>query len=392
MYKILLISPFPPSQNPRLLKEYQALKAAGFEVKALYAERDSWSSNHKVPEGFERVGGKVGSFWHWMTRVIHRVSKIFLPYEYHYNRVSLLLLRRALTIKADLYIGHELTTLPIVVKAAKKYKSKCGFDIEDFHRNEVSNDIGSYQYLAASAIENKYINQVNYITAASPLIAESYQTIYPDVKSQVINNVFSNKHIVNDPIKPNASLKLFWFSQTVGKGRGLELVLEAMAKLSQLPISLALLGNADKQTKLYFQALVINSGLTEDRLNFLSPVKPEDIFNIANQHDIGLALELRTPKNRDICLTNKIFTYLNSGLAILASNTLAQQKLISENANIGTLFNSGDLASITSALENYYKHPEFLKLHREQARQIAKTKFNCELESQKFISLINSTL
>ena len=388
--KVLLVSPFPPSQNPRLLKEYYALKSAGFKVRALYAERDKWSSDHQIPEDFERVGGKVGSFWHFITRVIHKLSRMFLPYEYNYHRVSLLLLYRALNIKADLYIAHELTALPVVVKAAKKYNGKCGFDIEDFHRQESSDDMRSYQYLASCAIEDKYINQTHYITCSSPLISEIYKEIYPNIKPQIIKNVFSNSFISKLPITTNNILSLFWFSQTIGKNRGLECVLMAMAKLASRKVKLTLLGHIDKNTKNYFLDLATNLSLDKDQLIFLPPVEPENIFKEAARHDIGLALELKIPENRNICLTNKIFSYMNAGLAILASDTLAQKKLLEDYPGIGSTFTSENIDNLSSAIENYQRLPQLLIQHRKHSKEVAERTLNWEVESQKFILIVNS--
>ncbi len=45
--------------------------------------------------------------------------------------------------------------------------------------------------------------------------------------------------------------------------------------------------------------------------------------------DIGLAIEDPTAdENRNICLTNKIWSYFQAGLYIVATNTLAQQQFM----------------------------------------------------------------
>lgn len=394
--KILLISPFPPSQNPRLLKEYQALKNAGFQVKALYAERDLWSSNYEVPEGFERVGGKVGSLSHWVTRITHKLSKMILPHEYGYHRVSLLLLRKALKIKADLYIGHELTSLPIAVKAARKYKAKSGFDIEDCHRFESSNNLHDTVYKAAVAIENKFISELDYITCASPLIGQVYKKFYPKINPILINNVF-NKQKAN----PNAEniddinhqpLKLFWFSQTIGTNRGIETVIEALGMLTSKKVKLTLLGSISNERLNYFKDLATEFGLHNDQLEILDPVSPTEIFEVAKSNDIGLALEPAFSLNNDIALSNKIFTYLSVGLTIIASNTKAQQKFFEENPTAGFTHNIGDTKTLSTIIQRFIDDKVFLRQNKKNAIVLAQTRFNWELESQKFISIINSTL
>lgn len=394
MKKILLVSPFPPSQNPRLVKEYNALKENGYEVKVLYAVRDQWSATHEVNEDFILVGGQHGSFVHLLSRVIHKLSKRLLPYELNYHRASLLLLWKAIRTKANLYIGHDLTALPIVVRAAKKNKSRCGFDAEDFHRNEVTNDVNSFFYKASKVVENKYLPEVDYLTCASPLIAEAYQKLYPQLQPVTVNNVFSKSHIAKErpPRTTDAPLKLFWFSQTVGEGRGLETVIKAISLLQNLAITLTILGEAKEEVKNKFSALASENNLPPNQLIFLEPVTPDQIFEIAASHHIGLALETSIPYNRDICLTNKIFTYLNSGLAIIASETSAQKQLLEEHTDIGLTFKTDDVYQLTQLLKSYYEEAFILDQHRNAAKKLALEKYNWEKESKILLSLVEATI
>jgi hypothetical protein len=55
-----------------------------------------------------------------------------------------------------------------------------------------------------------------------------------------------------------------------------------------------------------------------------------------SQYDAGLAIEdAGSDFNRDICLTNKIWSYFQAGLYIIASDTTAQQLFISQYAQNG---------------------------------------------------------
>ncbi|WP_205529772.1 glycosyltransferase family protein [Pedobacter chitinilyticus] len=377
-----------------MYKEYLLLKNQGYDVNVIYAVRDKWANITPLNKDFILVAGKHGSLTHLFSRVFHKFIRHFLAYEFSYHRSSWLMLLKASRIKADLYIGHDLTSLPIVVRAAKRHKAKCGFDAEDFHRNEVSDDINSSFYKASKTIENKYLPQIDYLTCASPLIADAYQKLYPQLRAQTINNVFSKSYIIeNESLRlPNEKLKLFWFSQTVGEGRGLETVIEAMGLLQPLNIELTILGAANKEIQKIFNTLACTNNLSLSQIIYLDTVSPNQIFEIAALHHIGLALEISKPYNRDICLTNKIFTYINAGLAIIASETKAQKKLLQENKNIGLLFQIGNVVELANQLKIYYEHPYLLDQHRRAAKKLAKDKFNWEKESQTLLSLIKTTM
>ncbi|WP_443944231.1 hypothetical protein ACJVDH_15070 [Pedobacter sp. AW1-32] len=298
-------------------------------------------------------------------------------------------LGKALHAKSNLYIAHNLGALPVAAIAAKRLGSNSGFDAEDFHRQEVSDASFSKEYQATKLIEDTFIPQLNHFTAASPMIANAYTQLYVNKRVQTLNNVFS-KNLFCQPKKQldDQTLKLFWFSQTIGQGRGIEDVLKAIGQLRNPCITLSLLGAIDHYNTMYFKSVAKQAGLLANQLAFLAPVSPKEVFVIANQHDIGLALEQASPLNRDICLTNKIFTYLGAGLATIATETSAQRAFIEQFPQIGKSYKIGDIDHLASIIEYYYLDKEALKTVKNASYQLAKTTLNWELESEKFLKAL----
>ncbi|MDX2189584.1 MAG: hypothetical protein SFY32_06955 [Bacteroidota bacterium] len=388
---ILLISPFPPNQNPRLLKEYHTLKQLGYSVKVIYGERDKWAAhNFAINDDFILVGGKINSIVFLFTRILHKAVFLLKIKEFESNRVSIPLYLKAKSIKADLYIGHNLPALPIAVNAAKYHKAKCGFDAEDFHRFGNTNNENSRDFLLAKYLEDKYLPLVDYLSAASPLIAQEYQKLYPFLIPVVINNVFplsiKVEQIQEKKIK-NQRLDLFWFSQTVGKNRGLEDVVIALSRLLDLNITLHILGNANEEIKNYLKSFTRKA-----QIYFHDPIPPDDIFTFASQFDIGLALEQNIPFNRDICLTNKIFTYLSSGLAIIATETQAQLQFFKTHSQVGKTYPIGNIQILSEIIMYYYSNLEGLKKAKQASITLANNELNWEKEKYKLIELVNKIL
>lgn len=395
MKKIILISPFSIAQNPRLVKEYEALKSVGYQVKVYHGERDKWASNFNHPNknDFILVGNSLGSFSYLLNRIVYKVIKLVLPIDYCHDRISILLLLKLIFIKADLYIGHNLASLPIVVKLAKFHKAKCGFDAEDFHRQEINDDLNSREFKNSKALEDKYLTKVDYLTVASPLIGAAYEKLFPTLNPVIINNVFSSKFI---PYKKEIStckgLKLFWFSQTIGRNRGLEVLISALGKLKLPKISLTILGMIRKDDRKYFEDFFVKENILLSSLNFLDPVKPNQIFEIAAKHDIGLALEPGFCLNNHLALSNKLFTYLIAGIGIIASETHAQKLFFQKYPSVGSTFKLGDIDSLAGLISTYYYDSKALSLIKMQSEFLAKTELNWESESIKFIHTVSNTL
>ncbi len=402
--KIIFITSGQPSLNPRLVKEVDALTNAGYEVIVLYTYWNNWGSRHDKQLFAEkrwkaiRLGGdpeQKRAAW-FLSRLIHRVFKYVLQKTRKYHdfadiaiaRGSYFLIRGAKKYKADLYIAHNLGALPAVVKTAQFYKKPCGFDAEDFHRQEVSDDVGSFNFKISSYIENKYFPFVNYITASSPLIADKYALLYKRSVNCILN-VFPKTADLSIIQNKNERLKLFWFSQTIGPNRGLETIIEAMA-LTPAAVELHLLGQPADGYQEHLLILAQSKNIINNSLFFYEPLKADQLFNIAAQFDIGLASETGFCLNNNIALSNKIFTYIQSGLAVLASNTTAQSALISQYPQIGKVYSNAK--ELSAVLTEYDQNREILFQTKNEAFKVGQSQLNWEKESRKFLNVIESAL
>ncbi|GAC1309865.1 MAG: hypothetical protein NVSMB24_26080 [Mucilaginibacter sp.] len=389
--------------NPRLVKEADALSDSGYEVAVLYAYWNAWGTQHDeellVGKKWKAIcagGDPKGRRLTWfLSRLIRKTARFLLRKTNSYSRFSDLAIARSsyfLTVEArkhyaDLYIGHNLGALPATVKTAKLHKKPCGFDAEDFHRQELTDDIHSYDFKISKYLEDKYLPQVDYITASSPLIAGNYSLLYQRNIASILN-VFP-KVALNVADNKNGPLKLFWFSQTIGPNRGLELVVEAIS-LTGINIELHLLGEVERTYKQNLFSLIKPIENINSRILFHEPIKGDEIFQFASQFDIGLAAETTVCLNREISLTNKLFTYIQSGLAIAASDTVAQSAFMHRYPQTGKVYR--DAKELASILTEYHKSRELLFQTKNQSFQIGQTQLNWENESRTFLKVIKNIL
>jgi len=399
---IVLITSGQPSLNPRLVKEADSLTQQGFDVKVIYQYWSEYATklDHELLADKKwsaiLVGGtpSINKLYYWISRIRHKsyafVSQYFsMKYGFAENtiaRTNKLLLKEALKINADLYIAHNLGALPVAVNAAKANKTKCGFDAEDFHRNEISDDVNSFDVRLKKYIEDEYLKEIDYFTAASPLIANAYRELYPQLNPVVINNVFEIRNQPKINTNKNNVLKLFWFSQTVGRNRGLEDIIGALNVINNSLIQLHFLGALSPESQHYF------NNLATFEIQYYTPIEADEIFDFASKFDIGLALEPGFCFNNKIALSNKIFTYLISGLAILASNTAAQQDFLQENKNIGELYQIGNTKALADIITKLFNNREQLNEYKRNTFNLAQSKYNWELEQNKFLKIVNEVI
>ena len=391
---VCLITPGHISSNPRLVKEAMALSKSGYKVHLIFTQyvgylvahdcqlltnNPSWTYDCLNWTGYN-ITSKFNRFSNKILQLITTKQKIKLNRNYAWQ------LKKAIACKADLYIAHNLSALPVAVIAAKKNNAKCGFDAEDFHRNELSNDEKNEDVKIKTAIEEKYIPQVNYVTASSPQITEAYEKLF-ERKITTILNVFpktSGIKITNNTSDP---LQLFWFSQTIGPKRGLETIIEGINN-SGLPLDLHLLGYVSDDYKQHLISL--KKSPDNFGLHFHQSVELDKLFTITTKFDIGFTAEPGFSINNKIALSNKLFTYIQSGLAIVTSNTPAQLAFLEQYPQIGLLYNNAN--ELSSILTNYHNNRDLLYTTKVNNYRLGQNTLNWDIESQRFINVVKDIL
>ncbi|RZK12992.1 MAG: glycosyltransferase [Flavobacterium sp.] len=400
---VVILSTHQPAANPRALKEYMSLKEQGYGVKYLYSYNYDWSyrvDEIKFAEGnlarpdFVQVSANphTASTHYFLSKIFFHLFRMFAPAHPFFKKMATSraawgLWKTAAKYPADLYIAHYLGALPAAVKASKQHKAKLIFDAEDFHRGEFQ--YYSRQKKNVTEVENRLLHSVNLMTAASPLIAEAYKNIFPNLRIETINNVFSKRHLNTIISQNDATLKLFWFSQNIGQDRGLEIFIQALNDLPEADIELTILGNLRSRT---YERELLSAAIKPSRIKFRNNVSPEEIFTIAATHDIGLAGELQKCLNRQICLTNKIFTYLLAGNCVLASDTPAQSLLLKQCPGIGLTYRHDDPKDLADKITQFYLDRQLLYSCRRAASTYGRELYNWEMENKKWLVLLSNLI
>jgi glycosyltransferase involved in cell wall biosynthesis len=129
-----------------------------------------------------------------------------------------------------------------------------------------------------------------------------------------------------------------------------------------------------------------------DRVELLPMESPFRMVEFAGQYDVGLSLEADISESRRRCLTNKIFTYLLAGRPVLMSDTPAQAALAGDLGQAAALVSLSDPATIADQLDRWALAPEALQAAREAAWQLARTRYNWQVEQRAFLASVTRAL
>lgn len=411
MLTVCLITPGPPSSNPRLVKEADALAEAGYDVRVLATAAADWT--HEADKALlatrawscSYVGGHPDTdrpryLW---TRARHGVSRrsgriattLPLTSRWALGRVTPELARAARKMAADMYIAHNLGALPAAVLAGEARGVPGAYDAEDFLPGTLPpHAMSGAEGWLIRQIERRYLPRCAYLTAASPGIAAAYVDEYGIPAPTPILNVFplSQRPPAFRATRPGGPLTLYWFSQTIGPDRGLEDVVGAMGRATECEIEVHLRGTWHPGYRERLLELATAAGTDPSRLIEHPPAAPDDMVRLAAAFDVGLALERSEPLNRAICLTNKIFTALLAGNAVVATSTEGQRDVVSNLPQAAFSYEPGDIPALARQLCHWYGDREALQRARLAAWDVGTRSYNWDTEKAKFLELVDGVI
>ncbi len=364
--RITIVTAGHVSACPRMLKAADALTFAGYRVRVVSTRSTSWAAAGDVSVratrcwdwsvvDYDQVTGralrvKSGARFRAMQAIANVAgpSRVAMPIAIRaYSRLHDELVRAVVAEPADLIYGGTTGALAAVAESAERLGVPYGVDFEDFHSGEHGGPGSDLTNTLAARIERRVLERASFSTAGSPMIADAYRHMH-GIRPLPIHNTFSIVDGGAAP-EPDDALRLYWFSQTLGPGRGLEDVVRAAGGVHG-PIELHLRATP---IPLYLAALrqLQAEAAPNLRLFVYEASAPDDMVSLARAYDAGLSCEEPSVVNRRLCLGNKIFTYLAAGIPVVLSRTPAQEMLERDLGEAAFGYTSGDVGGLSGVFE-----------------------------------------
>jgi glycosyltransferase involved in cell wall biosynthesis len=397
MAKILILIGGHLCTAPRPQKEAETLANAGHDVTV----RGFWFDPELVKRDRLLMVNKKWRFEpiidfqpthrlnNWKIRLQSRFAKeqfqrfgTFSPGLLGYGAKAML--KAARQARADLTIVHSEAGLWVGNRLLDE-GFRVGVDIEDWFSEDLLPEARTARPIAQlKTLESRLARDCTYCLTTSHALAEALAEAYQAPKPTVIYNAFpwversQIDHQKQDRCNTNLP-SLHWFSQTIGPGRGLETLFQALPHLTA-QVEIHLRGNYPESARQWLEPLVPSEW--RDRL-FIHPTVPNaELLSRISEHDIGLALEIPYCFNKQFTASNKLFQYLQAGLAVIATDTAGQREILSQWSAIGRLIPSNHPLALAQALEDLLQTPDKLAVAKAAALQAAKEQFCWEQQAE----------
>jgi glycosyltransferase involved in cell wall biosynthesis len=434
---ILIISATPIEREPRVIRQYNSLKKAGFRVivagymennKSKIFNRDTISlrtslgtQNPTMKQIFLNLKSEKNVITRFILmitifkRILSRIKRIihFKIYRYYFklpnafrskildravlnyfinkdyisgiNSQNLIGKLKALGIaQLEAVISHDYLISNAGKEISNVFKAK---HIIDFHEHPLS----QYSYRQNWNQEQKLIQAIiaKVILEANKLIfvSEGIRNLMskefniPKEKTLVIRSLPNYETILKSN-KVDDSISIIYLGN-INPFRGLETAIMMMRYLPHY-YNLNLQGYGSKT---YIEELKALSRSEEvgERVNFVEPVPFSEIVQSIKKYDIGYFVCENFGPQREFALPNKLFTYIMSELCVVSSNF----------KEIGKLLRMYNCGLVVDVFEPFEIAKVISEIPRDQLRILqnnsatAKLDLCWEREENKFLQIFN---
>lgn len=389
---------------PRVQKEAAALKNAGAQVfvrgtwrSASLAEEDKLLAK-EIGIDFSAVVD-INAEKYFLVRIKQKIanmafSKFGLVTPRVFGLAGPELLKEAGRLKADLTMVHSEAGLWAAEKLlADGYR--VSVDFEDWFSQDLPEaDRKSRPVVELQKLERYLLNNANCCFATTQVMAEE---LAKDANSSriptVIPNCFdpSERERVSPGQRDTRTtnvVSFYWFSQTIGPGRGLETLAKALPLLNggwQLVIRGDLRGYGNWYAENFSEKL-------RSQIQLEKTVPNDELLARTMSHDVGLALEMPYCQSRDLTATNKIFEYLRAGLAVIATDTRGQIEVMSRCAEAGIIVPGNSPSELANAMQFYVNQRAALQLAKNEAVRAASGIWSWKSYEKLLVETVSSVL
>ncbi len=301
-----------------------------------------------------------------------------------YAELNLRLFFFLLANRNAFFYANDLDTLPANFLASKIFHRPLLYDSHEYF-TEVPELVNRKRVQAVwLQIERFIFPKLKHAITVCDSIAEIYRDKY-QVPVSVVRNLPMQKKEDSVSRSYNLDSKVVLYQGALNYGRGLELLIEAIALSSNLECWIV--GSGDLEDAL--KNKVREKGL-ENRIRFLGQVPLEALSSITRQAALGVSLEENIGLNYYFALPNKLFDYIQAGIPVLCSDLPEMTKIVSE-WKVGWTLKDRSPENLAKQLESILQDPSE-RLQKHEACIEAAKELVWENEVEILLQTINQQL
>ncbi len=376
---LLLFNPF--THDSRVLRQARSLAEDGHEVHVFATHQRG------LPYEEEAQGFAIHRFRLWSNHIgIHSLIVTLIKGL----EVMVRMVVAGISLKPNAIQANDLDTLPIGYLLSRLTSSRLVYDSHELWRDcSIRVHFPDWFYRWLHMVEAFLASRCDAVLTVSAAIARDMEQHLRISRPRVVRNIplspsGSAAPSVRDALGVPEAVPILVHSGALVADRGVLQIFEAFAQITT-QAHLVFLGSGPEAETLLFQ---INESGLSGRVHLLPPVNPDEVSNTLAGADIGLCTIPRGFLSYEYCLPNKLFEYLQAGLALIVSDLPEMSRFVREK-KVGVTYFPGNLASLIQAmrllLEDVGLRNRFSRQSQELRQEVC-----WEQESRGYLSIYQS--
>lgn len=265
------------------------------------------------------------------------------------NRNFAALYALASTCRADLWLGNDWTSLPIVARLAAEQGVPYVYDTHEFAAEEFD-ERRLWRYVQRPVrveTERTFIRNAAVVSTVSDGIAERLRVLH-DLPDKPLT-IRSTPVYQAMPFRPTGERIRVLYHGAVWEHRGLEACIRSVASWRP-EFDFTIRGPISEAYRAILESEIDTAGV-RGRVHIVPPVAMTDLVREASVFDVGLFALPGHSQHNEYALPNKFFEYTMAGLALCVSDLPEMARLI-EKYDQGVLMTSVEPAAIAEAINS----------------------------------------
>jgi glycosyltransferase involved in cell wall biosynthesis len=365
--KVLILSPSEICHSPRLLKAADFLLANGVDVtvynaitgmadEQVYQSVKTGRKWKIVENDITKRSFTARGRWLWSS-ILNRLAvdlfkrgacpKSLFPHVL--SKAYLLFPQSLKSQHFDVILIHLVDSLPFAALLKKQTGAQLIYDCQEYFKGQYQTEEPFKKKWVVQA-ENNYAKDADIVLATTHVMLDRLKNEFsgPRLYLRVRNMPARRNYTIDTSTGP--CLKIVWhgFDIVPKNIRGVHILLEAVA-LCKTPVRIYLQGGISEKNKTLL-AEMLKEWHIQDKV-FIRPLAhPDKIVESLSGYDIGVAGELATQDNQRLTSSNKLFEYINAGLAVLVPDLPGLAETINEYG-VGLLYKQGDSKGLAERID-----------------------------------------
>jgi glycosyltransferase involved in cell wall biosynthesis len=291
--------------------------------------------------------------------------------------------------RADVYHAHDLPMLPIACRAVRQFGGKVVYDSHELFTE--SGHMSAQMSRHWKGVEDELIHRADAVFTVCESIGEELMQRYGIAMPRILRNcceqtpIESSRELIRERTGIANDTPIVLYQGGFANGRGLFNLIRATKFIQRAAVVFMGWGNIEDDLRQYARQENL-----QDRIFFIPPAPQSELLSWSSSADVGVIPYQAVRLNNYYSCPNKLFEYINAGIAVAASAYPELVRVI-DGYGVGRTFDPDQPEEVGRTIEGMLQDRARLEEMKNNARSAAR-ELNWQVESQRLISTYRELL